>query len=184
MNTQRSLAQMVLIAVTMTLGVAVFLVIMTGSLRTWHNPTASMEPTLPVGSHMLVIRSSRANRGDIVVFHYPLNESVTFVKRVVGVAGDTVELRDRKLIVNGKSVAEPYVMHTDDYVYPNQPAMPEPYRSRDNFGPFHVPEGQLFLLGDNREQSSDSRYFGTVGRKMVIGHPILLFSRKRGVWLP
>jgi len=184
MNAQRSTAQMVLIAVTMTLGVALFLLIITGSVKTWRNATGSMEPTLPIGSRMLVIRSSRANRGDIVTFRYPLDERVTFVKRIVGVAGDTVEIRAKKLIVNGKSVAEPYVMHDDDTIYPNNPAMPEPYRSRDHFGPFHVPEGQLFVLGDNRDRSSDSRYFGTIGRKMVVGHPILLYSLKRGVWLP
>jgi signal peptidase I len=184
MASQRSIAQMALIAVTMTLGAAVFLLIVTGAVRSWRNATGSMEPTLPVGSRMLVIRSSRANRGDIVTFRYPLDERVTFVKRIVGVAGDTVELRDKKLIVNGKSVAEPFVMHEDDEVYPNNPAMPEPYRSRDQFGPFHVPAGQLFVLGDNRDHSNDSRYFGTVGRKMVIGHPILLYSWKRGVWLP
>jgi len=184
MTGQRSIAQIVLIAVTMTLGVGVFLLIVTGSVKTWRNATSSMEPTLPTGSGMVVIRSSRANRGDIVTFRYPLDERVTFVKRIVGIAGDTVEIRAKKLIVNGKSVAEPYVIHEDDEIYPNNPAMPEPYRSRDNFGPFHVPEGQLFVLGDNRDHSSDSRYFGTIGRKMVIGHPILLYSRKRGVWLP
>jgi len=168
----------------MTLGAALFLLIITGSVKTWRNASASMEPTLPFDSRMLVIRSSRANRGDIVTFRYPLDENVTHVKRIVGVAGDTVEIREKKLIVNGKTIAEPYVIHLDSAVYPPNPLLPEPYRSRDNFGPFHVPEGQLFVLGDNRDQSSDSRYYGTIGRKMVIGHPILLFSLKRGVWLP
>jgi signal peptidase I len=107
-----------------------------------------------------------------------------FVKRVVGVADDTIEIRAKKLMLNGRTVAEPYVIHMEDAIYPSYPVLPEPYHSRDNFGPYHVPKGQLFLLGDNRDRSLDSRYFGTVGLKLVTGHPVLLYSLKRGVWRP
>jgi signal peptidase I len=181
---KRPLGQTLLIAVTVTLGAALMLVFVTGTVRSFINSTGSMIPTLPLRSHMLVLRSSRVERSEIVTFRYPLDERVTFVKRIVGLPGDTIEIRAKKLIVNGHAVPEPYVIHVDDVIYPNLPSMPEPYRSRDNFGPFHVPEGQLFVLGDNRDQSADSRYWGTLGRNQVTGHPILLYSLKRGVWRP
>jgi signal peptidase I len=174
----------ILVGVTVSLGAIVFLVIITGGVRTYKNVTGGMEPTLPIGSRMVVVRSGRANRGDLVVFRYPRDERLTHVKRVAGVAGDTIEIRAKKLMVNGKTVAEPYVIHLDEAIYPDNPMLPEPYRSRDNFGPYHVPKGQLFLLGDNRDRSSDSRYYGTVGLKLVTGHPVLLYSLKRGVWRP
>src|SRR5882724_4491009 len=96
----------ILVGVTVSLGFVIFLVIITGGVRTYTNTTGSMEPTLPVGSHMVVVRSGRANRGDIVVFTYPLDERRMFVKRVVGVAGDTIEIRAKKLMVNGRTAAE------------------------------------------------------------------------------
>lgn len=180
----RSTGQTLLIAITVTLGALLFIFPFTGIVRSYRNSTGSMEPTLPIGSNMLVLRSDRANRGDIVVFRYPLDDRIIHVKRVIGVAGDVIEIRAKQLFVNGKRVDEPYVMHTDTATLPNLPDLPEPYRSRDNFGPYHVASGQLFVLGDNRDQSSDSRYWGSLGRKQVIGHPILLYSRARGVWRP
>jgi signal peptidase I len=184
MMPERSRAQTILIAVTVTLGVLIVIFPFTGIVRSYRNTTGSMTPTLPIGSNMLVLRSERANRGDIVVFRYPLDDRLIHVKRVAGVAGDVIEIRKKNLFVNGKPVDEPYVMHTDTAVYPNLSSMPEPYRSRDNFGPYQVAAGQLFVLGDNRDQSSDSRYWGSLGRKQVIGHPILLYSGARGVWRP
>lgn len=181
---KRPLGQTLLIAVTVTLGAALMLFVFSGTVRIYKNPTASMEPTLPLGSRMAVLRSKQANRGDIIVFRYPLQPDVTFAKRVVAIEGDTVEIRAKQLIVNGKTVVEPYVIHEDDTTYPKQPLLPEPYRSRDNFGPFRVEPDHLFVLGDNRDLSSDSRYWGTVSRDAVKGHPILLFSPKRGVWRP
>src|SRR5436309_1277596 len=128
----RSLAQTLLIAITMTLGIAVFLILITVSVRTYNIPTASMEPTIPAGSRLVVVRSHRANRGDIVVFAYPLQADVTMIKRVVAVEGDTIEIRAKELFVNGKKVAEPYVIHTDETTYPVNMNLPEPYRPRDN----------------------------------------------------
>lgn len=177
----RSLAQTLLIVIAMTLGIALFLILITGSVRTYNIPTASMEPTIPVGSRLIVVRSHRANRGDIVVFSYPMQPDVTMIKRVVAVEGDTIEIRAKELFVNGKKVTEPYVIHTDETTYPANVSLPEPYRSRDHIAPFVVPAGKLYVLGDNRDESADSRYWGPIDRASVKGRPVLLINWKRGV---
>ncbi len=153
-------------------------------------PTGSMEDNLKVGDHIIVNKfiygpASDAwkrvmplrdpKRGDIIVFRYPLQPDTDFVKRVIGMPGDTVEIRDKKVSVNGKQLVEPYVIHEDSTVYPLQPALPEPYRSRDQFGPFTVPAGQYFAMGDNRDRSSDSRYWGTVPRGMIKGRAFMVY---------
>ena len=153
-------------------------------------PTGSMEDNLKVGDHIIVnkfiygpasdpwkglfpLRDPR--RGDIIVFRYPLQPDTDFVKRVIGMPGDTVEIRDKKVSVNGKALEEPYVIHEDSQVFPAQPALPEPYRSRDQFGPYTVPSGQFFAMGDNRDRSSDSRYWGTVPRSMIKGRAFMVY---------
>lgn len=159
-------------------------------------PTGSMEDNLKVGDHIIVnkfiygpfadgalktlfpLRDVR--RGDIIVFRYPLQPDTDFVKRVIGMPGDTVEIRNKLVSVNGKALNEPYVVHEDPQTYPLQPALPEPYRSRDQFGPYTVPEGQYFAMGDNRDRSSDSRYWGTVPRAMIKGRAFMVYWSFRG----
>jgi signal peptidase I len=159
-------------------------------------PTGSMEDNLKIGDHIIVnkfvygpelhgplgelfpLRDIR--RGDIIVFRYPLQPDTDFVKRVIGMPGDMVEVRDKKVSVNGIALDEPYVIHEDPQIYPLQPALPEPYRSRDQFGPFTVPEGQYFAMGDNRDRSSDSRYWGTVPRSMIKGRAFMVYWSFRG----
>ena len=156
-------------------------------------PTGSMEDNLKVGDHIIVnkfiygpgnghgllpLRDIR--RGDIIVFRYPLQPDTDFVKRVIGMPGDVVEVRDKKVAVNGKQLDEPYVIHDDPQTYPLQPALPEPYRSRDQFGPYTVPAGQYFAMGDNRDRSSDSRYWGTVPRSMIKGRAFMVYWSFRG----
>jgi signal peptidase I len=159
-------------------------------------PTGSMEDNLKVGDHIIVnkfiygpeptaflakllpLRPLR--RGDIMVFRYPLQPDTDFVKRVIGMPGDTVEIRDKKVSVNGTQLVEPYVIHEDPQTYPLQPALPEPYRSRDQYGPYTVPEGQYFAMGDNRDRSSDSRYWGTVPRSMIKGRAFMVYWSFRG----
>jgi signal peptidase I len=152
-------------------------------------PTGSMEDNLKVGDHIIVnkfiygpgttlggmlpIREIR--RGDIIVFRYPLQPDTDFVKRVIGLPGDTVEVRDKVVSINGKPMAEPYVIHVDPMVYPAKPQLPEPYRSRDQYGPYTVGEGQYFAMGDNRDRSSDSRYWGTVPRSMIKGRAFMVY---------
>jgi len=153
-------------------------------------PTGSMEDNLKVGDHIVVnkfiygpvsppweklfpLREIR--RGDIIVFRYPLQPDTDFVKRVIGMPGDTLEIRNKVVSINGKSLDEPYVIHEDSQVFPAQPALPEPYRSRDQFGPYTVPPGQYFAMGDNRDRSSDSRYWGTVPRPMIKGRAFMVY---------
>lgn len=159
-------------------------------------PTGSMEDNLKVGDHIIVnkfiygpepgsflrklLPLRDVKRGDIIVFRYPLQPDTDFVKRVIGMPGDTVEVRDKKVSVNGKQLDEPYVIHDDPQIYPLQPALPEPYRSRDQYGPYTVAEGQYFAMGDNRDRSSDSRYWGTVPRSMIKGRAFMVYWSFRG----
>jgi signal peptidase I len=158
-------------------------------------PTGSMEDNLKIGDHIIVnkfiygadglnpahILPMRViRRGDIIVFRYPLQPDTDFVKRVIGMPGDVVEIRDKKVSVNGKQLNEPYVIHVDPQTYPLQPALPEPYRSRDQFGPYTVAPDSYFAMGDNRDRSSDSRYWGTVPRSMIKGRAFIVYWSFRG----
>jgi len=178
--TKPSLLERLLIALAALPFVVLFALLATGMVRTYRNVTGSMDPTLPIGDQLIAVRTGSVNRGDIVAFEYPLHREVIFAKRVVGIAGDTVEIRTKRLFVNGEAVAEPYAVHLDPAVYPAMGTFPEPFRSRDNFGPVQVPPGAYFVLGDNRDQSSDSRYWGFVPRENIDGRVIFLFSWSRG----
>lgn len=178
----RSTAQTLLIVVTMTLGVAFMLILLTGSIRNHRMAGNAMAPGLPKGCNVIVVRWPWAHRGDIVTFRHPQHPEFTMIERVVGVGGDMLEMREKRLKVNGKEAVEPYVIHEDDAVYPNN--APDEYRIRDNFGPLRVPEGKLFVLGDNRDNSSDSRYWGPIASDSVKGRPVLAISPERGVWRP
>jgi len=145
-------------------------------MKTFRIPTSSMQPALPIGSTVLVRPTNDIHVGDITVFHYPRNPKVWFVMRTVASAGDTVEIREKRLFVNGHEKNEPYVVHEDETVYPNEPALPEPYRSRDWFGPYRVPAESLFVLGDNRDHSSDSRYWGVVPQAYVFGRVVYVIA--------
>lgn len=148
-------------------------------------PSGSMIPTLLIGDHILVnkfIYGSRLpfsdkpvlvftspKQGDIVVFKYPEDQSKDFIKRVIGVGGDIIESRDKVLYVNGKPVKESYVQYTDASL---RTGGMEP---RDNFGPYIVPKGRLFVMGDNRDQSYDSRFWGYVDMKLVKGKAFVIY---------
>ena len=153
-------------------------------------PTGSMEDNLKIGDHIIVNKAiygpnhgplgplmpiRDVERGDIIVFRYPLQPDTDFVKRVIGMPGDRVEIRDKKVSINGEPLNEPYVVHEDPQIYPLQPALPEPYRSRDQFGPYTVPANAYFAMGDNRDKSSDSRYWGTVPRSMIKGRAFMVY---------
>lgn len=125
--------------------------------------SGSMEPTLRSGDRILVNRlASRyaaPARGDIVVFAYPKNPARTFVKRVIGLEGETVELRDNQVFINGRLLNEPY-LHQGDY---------------PPFGPQTVPAGSVFVLGDNRRESGDSRDWGLLPKSYIVGKPWLIY---------
>lgn len=148
-------------------------------------PSGSMKPTLQIGDHILVskfiygvkipfiretlIPISDPKRGDIVVFIYPVDRSKDFVKRVIGTGGDTVEIRNKKIYVNSLPYNDTYGVYTDDMIIPTA-AQP-----RDNFGPLAVPPGTIFVMGDNRDQSYDSRFWGVVDLKDVLGKAFIIY---------
>ncbi len=153
-------------------------------------PTGSMEDNLKVGDHIIVNKFiygpvplpwltafplREIKRGDIIVFRYPLQPETDYVKRVIGLPGDTLMVRDKNVYINGRKLDEPYTIHEDPVVYPAQQALPEPYRSRDQYGPYTVPEGHYFAMGDNRDRSSDSRFWGTVPRSMIKGRAFMVY---------
>ena len=158
-------------------------------------PSGSMEDNLKVGDHIIVnkfiygpdstpvdklLPLREIRRGDIIVFRYPLGPDVDYVKRVIGMPGDTVEIHDKKVSINGTPIDEPYVVHEDPQIFPAQPMLPEAYRIRDQMPPFKVPAGQYFAMGDNRDRSSDSRYWGTVPRSMIKGRAFMVYWSFRG----
>jgi signal peptidase I len=148
-------------------------------------PSGSMIPTLLIGDHILVNKFlygtvlpfsdmrvlviRKPERGDIIVFRYPEDRSRDFIKRVIAVEGDRIESRDKVIIVNGEKAVEPFVQHTDQSL---RPAGVEP---RDNFGPIVVPKGKFFMMGDNRDQSYDSRYWGFVDMKDIRGKALVIY---------
>jgi len=138
------------------------LLIITFVVQAFFIPSGSMEPTLQIGDRILVskftYRMGGIRRGDVIVFHYPLNPGKDFVKRVVALEGETVELRDGGVLINNSPIHE---------LYPT--ALVGGDRCTSNYGPQLVPAGQLFVLGDNRCNSEDSRFFGFVPHENVVG---------------
>lgn len=135
-------------------------------IQAYKLPAASMEPTLLIGDHILVDRQISARnpkRGEIIIFEFPEDPSKDFVKRVVAVGGDTVEVREKELLINNKPLKESYIVHKELDVVP---ATKNP---RDNLGPVNVPEGSYFVMGDNRDRSYDSRFWGFVEKKKIKG---------------
>lgn len=136
-------------------------------------PSVSMLPTILIGDHILtnkyIYKFTEPKRGDLVVFPYPLDPSVDYIKRVVAVGGDSIEIIDKILYVNKKQLDEPYVIHTEATIYPST------LGPRDNFGPLTVPENNVFVLGDNRDNSYDSRFWGPVKQNTVKSRVELIY---------
>lgn len=129
-------------------------------------PSESMQPTLEVGDDVVVDRRGTSRDfalGDIVAHRAPEHAQLLYLKRIVALAGDTLELRDQVLYRNGQVVNEPFVMHAGGMMEPRGTS------PRDNLGPLVVPAGHVFLLGDNRENSLDSRFHGPVALENVLG---------------
>jgi signal peptidase I len=147
-------------------------------------PSGSMIPTLLIGDHILVNKFiygtkipftdnrllvfRKPEKGDIIVFKYPENPQKDFIKRVIATEGDIIVEKDKIVYVNGKASAEPYAQHYDNYLK----YAPDP---RDNFGPLLVPKDKVFVMGDNRDQSYDSRYWGFVDIKAIKGNALLIY---------
>jgi signal peptidase I len=176
----REYAEALIIALILALLIRTFVI------QAFKIPTGSMEPTLLVGDHLLVSKfsysihvpnevpftsiqlfpdyhffSSVPQRGDIVVFKYPEDPSKDFIKRVVGLPGETIQVIRQKVYINDKYLKEPYAHHS-------QPPSPNS-GNRDNMGPLRIPEGHIFVMGDNRENSHDSRMWGTLDLSKLRG---------------
>ncbi len=184
--------------------IALYLFVTTSVVQGNVIPTPSMEPTLLVGDHVLVDRTVFApkensvlgrllpyreiERGDVIVFRYPLDESELYVKRATAVPGDRVRISDGRLYVNGSEVDEPYKVHRfqdrnlygRDFPPARIPAgLPERgarmLRGHVSDGELIVPDGMYFALGDNRDNSADSRYWGFVPRDSIVGSPSYVY---------
>ncbi len=144
-----------------------------GGLEAVHVPAGSMMPAIHVGDRIMIhtrqYRKQLPKRGDIVLFTSPVGGSKDFIKRIVGLEGELIELKDKVVFINGTRLEEPYVVHLHAASFPAQ-ATP-----RDNMGPVKIPVGQVFVMGDNRDYSHDSRFFGPVPIKTIVGKALYLF---------
>ncbi len=148
-------------------------------------PSSSMEPTLLIGDHLLVNRLSyvvkvpftdivflnlgEPERGDVIVFRYPLDKDKDFIKRVIAKGGDILEIKDKQVYINGKKVEDRHAHFSDNTIIPGY-ASP-----KDNLGPIVVPKGSFFVMGDNRDRSLDSRFWGFVEREHLVGKALILY---------
>jgi len=164
------------------------LIIKCSVVEAYKIPSGSMEDTLLIGDFLLANKFIYGSKvpllpirlpalrepkpGDIVIFKYPQNPKVNYIKRCVAVEGQTVEIRNKVLYVDGKKIPDPPLgKHTDPYV------RHEGRDPRDNFGPYKVPKGYLFMMGDNRDNSADSRYWGPdhqLPRELVVGKAMII----------
>jgi signal peptidase I len=163
--------------------------VMTFVVQAFQIPTGSMEPNLLVGDFLLVnklvyrttdnaidrlLLPKRAiRRQDIIVFKYPEDLTKDFVKRAIGLPGDTIEIRKKQVLVNNAPLDEKYKFHSDPVTHEPNDGSSE--SQRDNFGPITVPAGSIFAMGDNRDNSLDSRYWGFVPVSYVKGRPWIIY---------
>jgi signal peptidase I len=188
-------------SLAITVVIAVFVI--TFLVQAFQIPSESMQNTLLIGDYLLVdkvhyghggmwgelLPYQKIGRGDIIVFRYPVHPQQHFVKRVIGVPGDHIRLVDKRVLVNGVATREDYVIHTkpdnDEYRddFPNLEAAAfsveerwwEEMRKLVRNGELTVPRDRYFVLGDNRDESLDSRYWGFVPRENIIGRPLLIY---------
>lgn len=182
-NTQKSVLREYVEAILVALVLALF--IRTFVVQAFKIPSGSMIPTLLIGDHILVnkftygiknpftgtswVGLGTPERGDVIVFKYPVNPSQDFIKRVVGVGGDRIEVVNKHLLVNDREVEIPQAIHLDSKMIPSQ------ISPRDTMAPIMVPAGSLFVMGDNRDNSHDSRFWKFVDLKAVKGKAFILY---------
>ena len=178
-STLREYTEAIVVALLLALFIRTFVV------QAFKIPSGSMLDTLLIGDHILVnkfiygiknpftgetwIPIEEPERKDIVVFEYPLNPSQDYIKRVIGVAGDRIEIKDKKVFVNGEPQNEPYTIYSDNRIIPAN------VQPRDNMDPVTVPPHSLFVMGDNRDNSYDSRFWHFLDLKAVKGKAFILY---------
>ena len=181
-STAREYFESICVAVILALFVRTFVV------QAFKIPTGSMENNLLIGDHLLVNKFVFAptataveqallpidpiERGNIIVFKYPEDPERDFIKRTIGLPGETIELRNKKVFINGTMLDEPYVQ----YLWtPSDEEGTFDFDVRMTYGPVTVPEGQYFMMGDNRDNSQDSRYWGFLPREYVKGKALFVY---------
>jgi len=184
-STVREYFESIVIAVILALFVRTFVV------QAFKIPTGSMENNLLIGDHLLVNKFAlgptasgleRAllpirtiKRGDVLVFKYPVEPDRDFIKRVIGLPGETLQLKDKKIFINGAPLDEPYVHFLEEPRRNSEFAEVTSSDVRENYGPVTVPPNQYFMMGDNRDNSADSRYWGFMPRDYVKGKALLIY---------
>ena len=179
------------------IAIALALLIRTFIVQAFKIPSGSMKATLQIGDHILVnkfaygvrfpylkipfwgkadphygktiIPMGKPERGDIIVFKFPEDPDKDFIKRVIGVAGDVVHIRNKKVYINEKPIEDTYGIHTDNQI------MPRSLQPRDYFGPVTVPGDKVFVMGDNRDHSYDSRFWGFVDLDALKGKAFIIY---------
>jgi signal peptidase I len=177
-------------AATLFWSLAIFLLFRTSVAEAYRIPTPSMESTLLVGDFLFASKFDYGGRlpltefrlpglrapkaGDIIVFRYPPDPSQNYIKRCIATGGQTIEVRHKRVFVDGEPLDEPYTRFID----PRE--MSAAFGPRDNFGPYTVPAGHLFMMGDNRDNSADSRYWGPVAMNLVQGRAMFTYYSTAG----
>lgn len=142
-------------------------------VRTFKESSVSMAPTLGQGDHLVAKWEGYGDRlpgrGDIIIFPFPEDRSKTWVKRVVGLPGDRIQIKDKVVFINEQRLEDQWGIHESNVTFPNEVS------PRDNFGPADVPEGAVFVLGDNRDYSHDSRFWGYVEAKDIQGKALFIY---------
>lgn len=175
----REYSEAIIIAVLLALFIRAFVV------QAFKIPSGSMKSTLLVGDHILVnkfiygirlpivnkelIHIKDPKRFDIVVFQYPVDPTKDFIKRVIGLPGDTVQIKDKQVYVNNQLLTEPYITHSDNKI------LPANISPRDNMAPIVVPSNSLFVMGDNRDESYDSRFWKFVDMNDLRGEAFIIY---------
>jgi len=179
---------------SLVLAVAVALLVRSSVVEAFWVPSGSMLPTIQIGDHLFVNKLAYGlhldlpfgllnwdiadwrpvHRGDIVVFTSPVDHRTDLIKRVIAVGGDTVEVRNKHLFINGEQMPDPFATYTDPQIRSGIP--------RDNFGPVTVPAGKFFVMGDNRDQSYDSRYWGFADERDVKGQATFIYWSRNNDW--
>jgi signal peptidase I len=185
-STLREYFESICVAVILALFVRTFIV------QAFKIPTGSMENNLLIGDHLLVNKFVFAptltgaertllpiepiRRGDIIVFKYPEDPERDFIKRVIGLPGETVEVRNKKVYIDGRPIDEPYVhfLFPPEEPEPGVPELPD-FNVTRNYGPVRVPDREYFMMGDNRDNSQDSRYWGFMPAEYVKGKALFVY---------
>lgn len=195
-STFREYAEAAVIAILLALFIRTFVV------QAFKIPSGSMKPTLLIGDHLLVnkfiygikipfidryiLEFNKPVRGDIVVFKWPRDENKDFIKRVIGVGGDKIEIKRDILYINGVKIETEYkdtyrdkrISQSERYIEflgEGKHYILDEYIKRENYGPVTVPEGSIFVMGDNRDNSQDSRYWGFVSLNKIKGKALIIY---------